>query len=319
MLVNGRWTDDWQPVQQADAQGRFIRQTSGFRSRLGAANGGVFPAVAGRYRLYATYLCPWASRILIARRLKRLESVIDVVIVDPRLTAQGWAFTGDFDTDRDPALGARHLHRLYTHSDPTYTGRATVPVLWDTVSETIVNNESADLLRIFDEDFDALTEGTPRLHPPALATAMADTEGWLYRDFNNGVYQAGFASTQQAYEEAVDRVFSALDRLEQRLAQHDWLVGRQLTATDIRAFVTLARFELAYHDLFRCNLRPLSAYPAVCRYVDRLLAIPAFAASLRPEHIKAGYYSIARLNPTGIVPKGPALETTALRRFARAG
>ena len=124
---------------------------------------------------------------------------------------------------------------------------------------------------------------------------------------------------QQAYEEAVDRVFSALDRLEQRLAQHDWLVGRQLTATDIRAFVTLARFELAYHDLFRCNLRPLSAYPAVCRYVDRLLAIPAFAASLRPEHIKAGYYSIARLNPTGIVPKGPALETTALRRFARAG
>ena len=312
MLVNGRWTDDWQPVQQADAQGRFIRQTSGFRSRIGGDNGRDFPAVAGRYRLYAAYICPWASRVLIARRLKRLESVIDVVMVDPRLSPQGWALTGAFGTDLDPSLQAQYLHSLYSHADPEYTGRATVPVLWDTSAETIVNNESADLLRILDEDFDALTPGTPRLHPPHLAAAMTETEQWLYRDFNNGVYQAGFASTQQAYEEAVERVFSALDRQEQRLSRHDWLVGSQLTGTDIRAFVTLVRFELAYRDLFRCNLRPLSDYPGLYRYVDRLLSIPAFAASVPPDQIKAGYYSIKRLNPTGIVPMGPQLTSTAL-------
>lgn len=308
MLVNGRWMEKWQPVQASDDEGRFIRQDSGFRHRIGADSPEGFTPEAGRYVLYMAYICPWACRALIALRLKGLEHAIDIRVVDPRLTEQGWAFTGQLGTDLDDLNGARHLHALYTRADPTYTGRATVPVLWDRSRATIVNNESADILQILDGDFGALAHNPVALRPAAWVDAIEAANTRLYADFNNGVYQAGFATTQAAYDEAVGRVFDCLAWMDSRLAKAQWLVGEQLTETDIRAFVTLVRFDLAYHGLFKCNLRPLSAYANVMAYLRRLLALPAFARSVRPDHIKAGYYSIRALNPSGIVPAGPALD-----------
>ncbi|NMG42967.1 glutathione S-transferase family protein [Aromatoleum toluvorans] len=308
MLVNGQWTENWQPVQKSDADGRFIRQHSGFRDRIGADNAKGFTAEAGRYQLYVAYICPWACRTLIALRLKGLEDVIDVCAVDPRLGDQGWAFTGRDGTDFDRVNGANYMHEIYTLADPTHTGRATVPVLWDRKTRTIVNNESSDIVRILDKDFAALATQDIDLRPAGLEAEIDAVNERLYGGFNNGVYRAGFAGTQKAYEEAVAEVFGTLDWMEERLAHADWLTGDRLTESDIRAFVTLVRFELAYYSLFKCNLRPLSAYPAVLAYLGRLLAIPAFAASVRPDHIKAGYYSIKALNPTGIVPAGPELD-----------
>ena len=305
MLVNGRWTENWHPIQASDGEGRFLRQRSGFRSRIGTASEDVFKPEAGRYVLYAAYICPWASRTLIALKLKKLEPVIEVCAVDPRLGDQGWRFSGEMGSDIDTANGASHLHELYTLADPEYTGRATVPVLWDKKTRTIVNNESAEILQIFNRDFADLAGNDIDLRPAALEAEIDQLNEALYSGFNNAVYQAGFAGTQKAYDEAVHRVFSSLDWLEQRLAQREWLVGDQLTETDIRAFVTLIRFDLAYYGLFKCNLSQLSGYPAVLAYLRRLLAIPAFAASVRVEHIKAGYYSIKSLNPSGIVPAGP--------------
>ncbi len=305
MLVDGRWSENWQPVQQSDPDGRFIRQRSSFRSRIGRAD---FAAEPGRYLLYVAYICPWACRTLIALRLKGLAPAIGVCVVDPRLGRQGWRFSGELGSDLDAANGADYLHQLYTLADPHFTGRATVPVLWDTHRRTIVNNESADILQILNRDFGALADDSVELRPAVLEAAIEAANKRLYEDFNNGVYQAGFAASQAAYEEAVGKVFATLDWLEQRLQGADWLIGGQLTETDIRAFVTLVRFELAYYGLFKCNLRPLSHYPAVLGYLKRLLAIPAFAASVRPAHIKAGYYSIEALNPSGIVPLGPRLD-----------
>lgn len=308
MLVNGRWAGKWQPVQASDDDGRFIRQRSSFRDRIGVDSERGFVAEPDRYQLYVAYICPWASRALIALRLKRLEHVIGVTVVDPRLGEQGWQFTGEYDSDADTINGATHLHELYTLADATYSGRATVPVLWDKRTRTIVNNESADILRILDRDFAMFADTTVELRPAVLEAEIERVNDRLYTDFNNGVYQAGFAVSQRAYDEAVDKVFATLDWMEDRLAQSRWLVGERLTETDIRAFVTLIRFELAYYSLFKCNLRALSAYPAVLAYLRRLLEIPAFAASVRPDHIKAGYYSIRALNPSGIVPAGPRLD-----------
>ncbi len=308
MLIEGRWTENWQPVQKADAEGRFIRQESRFRHRISTRSEWGFTPERGRYHLYVAYLCPWASRALIALRLKGLDDVISVSAVDPRLSEQGWEFTGALGTDRDPLEGARYLHQIYTQADPQFTGRATVPVLWDRRRRTIVNNESADLLLILNRDFDAFADPSIDLRPAALEREIEPVNARLYEDFNNGVYRAGFAVTQMAYDEAVERVFATLDWLEDRLSNARWLVGDQLTETDIRAFVTLVRYDLAYFGLFKCNRRPLSAYPAVVAYLARLLEIPAFAASVRPEQIKAGYYSIKALNPNGIVPRGPQLD-----------
>ncbi len=307
MLVKGKWTDEWQPIQSSDEAGRFLRQRSSFRHRLGVGANDPFPVAANRYVLYIAYICPWASRALIALRLKGLETVIPVIAVDPRLSEQGWAFTGAMGTDLDAETQARHLHQLYTRADADFTGRATVPVLWDRHTHTIVNNESADILQILNRDFSPLARTTIDLRPPEREDDIEQWNQQLYTDFNNGVYQAGFASTQGAYDEAVDRVFATLDTLERHLQSREWIVGETLTETDIRAFVTLIRFDLAYYGLFKCNRQPLAAYPAVLRYLQRLLQIPAFAASVKPDHIKAGYYSIRALNPRGIVPDGPRL------------
>lgn len=313
MLVDGRWAADWQPVQATDAQGGFVRQVSGFRHWVtpdgapGPTGQGGFAAEAGRYHLYVALICPWASRTLIARALKGLERAVSVSVLDPELTEQGWRF-GEMP---DTLNGATYIHELYTRADPRYTGRATVPVLWDKRRGTIVNNESADILRMFDSGFGALASGTD-LCPPALLPAIDALNARLYPSLNNGVYRAGFATTQAAYEDAFRDVFAMLEELEARLAQGGpFLLGGALTESDIRLFVTLVRFDAAYHGLFKCNLRRVADYPALSAWLARMLAVPGIRGTVNMDHIKRGYYSIKALNPTGIVPLGPELPWLA--------
>ncbi|MDN3556806.1 glutathione S-transferase family protein [Halomonas maura] len=312
MLVQGVWQENWQPVQAKDEQGRFIRQSSSFRHWItpdgtpGPTGVGGFKAEKGRYRLYVAYICPWASRTLMVRALKGLQEVIDVTVVDPRLTDQGWQFGGYPGADEDTLNGARYMHELYTRADPQISGRATVPVLWDKQTGTIVNNESADILRMLNGAFAGIEDQGPDLYPDDLAAEIDALNAYLYTDLNNGVYQAGFASSQQAYDEAYGKVFAALDELESRLADgRAYLFGDRLTETDLRLFVTLVRFDAAYHGLFKCNRNTLRAMPGLHAFMHRILALDGIADTVRLDHIKAGYYSIKALNPTGIVPAGP--------------
>lgn len=314
MLVNGKWSADWQPVQAKDAKGGFVRQISSFRNWVtpdggpGPTGEGDFKAEAGRYHLYIALICPWASRTLIARRLKNLTDAITVSVVEPILTDQGWRF-GDYPgSTRDPINEATYLHEIYTKADPTYTGRATVPVLWDKQRRTIVNNESADIVRMLNSGFGALADETVDLYPQDIGPEIDALNDKIYSRLNNGVYRAGFATTQEAYEEAFWDVFGMLDELEERLKGGTFLFGERLTEADIRLFVTLVRFDAAYHGLFKCNLRRLADYPNLSAYLQRLLAIPGIAGTVNMDHIKRGYYSIKSLNPTGIVPLGPELD-----------
>ncbi|MEJ1158616.1 glutathione S-transferase family protein [Prosthecomicrobium sp. N25] len=314
MLVKGKWAADWQPVQGTDAKGGFVRQTSSFRHRVTPGGETGFPAEAGRYHLYVALICPWASRTLIARRLKGLEAAVSVDVVEPALSDQGWRFP----PGGDHVNGVTHLHELYTRADPAFTGRATVPILWDKATGTIVNNESADILRILDEGFGALASGPP-LRPADIAGEVDALGERMYPALNNGVYRAGFATTQDAYEEAYGEVFAMLDELEARLAGGGpFLFGDRLTEADIRLFVTLVRFDAAYHGLFKCNRRRIADYPALSRHIEAMLDVPGVAGTVSIAHIKRGYYSIKALNPKGIVPLGPDLPF-ADRLIARPG
>lgn len=314
MLVEGKWTADWHPVQASDAKGGFVRQVSGFRNWItpdgsaGPTGEGGFKAEAGRYHLYVALICPWASRTLIGRTLKKLENAISVSVVEPALSDEGWRF-GDYPgSDRDRVNGAAYLHEIYTKADPLYTGRATVPVLFDKERRTIVNNESADILRMLNSGFGPLADDTVDLYPQDLRPAIDALNERIYPKFNNGVYRAGFATTQIAYEEAFDDVFEMLGELETRLEnQAPFLFGDRLTEADVRLFVTLVRFDAAYHGLFKCNLRRLTDYPRLSRYVEQMLSIPGVRGTVNIDHIKRGYYSIKALNPNAIVPVGPQL------------
>lgn len=312
MLVNGVWQENWQPVQSKDDEGRFIRQTSSFRNwvtpdgKPGPTGAGGFRAEQGRYHLYVAYICPWASRTLMVRELKGLQDVIGVTVVNPRLTDQGWQLGGYPGADEDALNGVRYMHELYTRADPQISGRATVPVLWDRQRGTIVNNESADIVRMLNSAFAGIVNEGPDLHPEDLAGEISLLNDFIYRNLNNGVYQAGFASSQKAYDEAYDRVFSALDELESCLADgRRYLFGDRLTETDVRLFVTLVRFDAAYHGLFKCNRNTLREMPHLHVYMRRILALEGIAGTVNIDHIKAGYYSIKALNPGGIVPAGP--------------
>ncbi|MFS2153406.1 glutathione S-transferase family protein [Rhizobium sp. Rhizsp42] len=314
MLVDGKWTADWHPVQATDAKGGFVRQISGFRNWVtpdgsaGPTGDGGFKTEAGRYHLYVALICPWASRTLIGRALKKLEDVISVSVVEPALSDQGWRF-GDYPgANRDELNSATYMHEIYTSADPHYTGRATVPVLWDKERRTIVNNESADILRMLNSGFGALADGAVDLYPEDLRAEIDALNERIYPQLNNGVYRTGFATTQVAYEEAFAEVFAMLDELEARLeGQKPFLFGTRLTEADVRLFVTLIRFDAAYNGLFKCNLRRLADYPNLSRYVENMLAIPGIRQTVSIDHIKRGYYSIKALNPTGIVPVGPQL------------
>jgi len=310
MLVNGQWEKAWDPIQKSDKEGRFIRQTSAFRAGVGEEMLADMYLKNGspRFCLYVAYICPWATRALIARTLLNLDKVIDVRVVTPVLTDQGWAF-GDFEDSHTVAqAGVEYMHQLYTQADPNFTGRATVPVLWDRKHQTIINNESADILRILNEDFRPVHQSDINLAPKAELEAIDQFNARIYDALNNGVYRAGFASSQAAYQEAFDDVFTCLDELEEHFSVHDYAVNDHLTEADIRLFVTLVRFDLAYYSLFKTNRQLIEQYPALSAYLDRLLSISAFSEHTKPTHIKAGYYSIKALNPTGFVPAGPELS-----------
>ncbi len=314
MLVDGKWVAAWQPVQANDGNGGFVRQASTFRNWVtpdgsaGPTGEAGFAAEAGRYHLYVALVCPWASRTLIARKLKKLEDAISLSVVEPMLSDQGWRF-GDYPgSDRDAVNGATYLHEVYTCADPHLSGRATVPVLWDKKLGTIVNNESADIVRMMDSGFGALADTAVDLYPADLRDEIDALNERIYPKLNNGVYRAGFATTQVAYEEAFNGVFAMLDELEDRLGDgRGFLSGERFTEADIRLFVTLVRFDAAYHGLFKCNLRRIADYPGLSAYVARVLAIPGVRDTVDFDHIKRGYYSIKALNPAGIVPVGPEM------------
>lgn len=312
MLVNGVWTEDWQPVQAKDEKGRFIRQTSSFRNWItedgeaGPTGIGGYKAEKGRYHLYVGYICPWASRTLMVRELKQLQDYISVCAVNPIMTGQGWQFGGFDAAGPDELNGYQYLHQLYSHSDPHYTGRATVPVLWDKAQDVIVNNESADIIRMLNSAFNHLTGSRLDLYPPGLRVDIDRLNDQIYSELNNGVYRAGFASSQFAYEEAYHGVFNMLDGLEDMLSDgRTYLLGSELTEADVRAFVTLIRFDVAYYGLFKCNRNLIRQMPRLTGYVKRMLSIDGIERTVKIDHIKQGYYSLKALNPNGIVPLGP--------------
>jgi putative glutathione S-transferase len=314
MLVDGKWTAAWHPVQATDEKGGFVRQISGFRNWItpdgsaGPTGEAGFEAEADRYHLYVALICPWASRTLIGRALKKLENVISVSVVEPALSEQGWKFGSYPGANKNALNGATYLHEIYTGADGHYTGRATVPVLWDKKRNTIVNNESADILRMLNSGFGSLADQAIDLYPEELRAEIDALNERIYPMLNNGVYRTGFATTQIAYEEAFADVFSMLDELEGRLdGQGPFLFGDALTEADVRLFVTLVRFDAAYNGLFKCNLRRLSDYPNLSLYVEQMLRVPGVRETVSIDHIKAGYYSIKALNPNGIIPVGPLL------------
>ncbi|WP_319568921.1 glutathione S-transferase family protein [Cohaesibacter marisflavi] len=311
MLIDGKWTKDWQPVQKSDKDGRFVRQTSSFRNWItpdgapGPTGEGGFEAEAGRYRLYVALICPWASRTLIARKLKGLEELIPITVVNPTMTDQGWSFGGYPGADEDPLFGSTYIHELYTRADPHFSGRATVPALWDMKRNVMVNNESADIVRMFDTAFEHMVPSDLRLYPEDLHEEIDALNPVIYDTLNNGVYKAGFATTQEAYDEAVDGVFETLDNLEARL-EGDYLFGDRFTETDIRTFVTLIRFDAAYNGIFKTNRKQIKDYPRLSAYMERILRLPGVIDTVNMDHITRGYYSIKALNPNGIRPTGPA-------------
>lgn len=314
MLVNGQWKEKWDPIQAEDDEGRFIRQDSRFRNwitpdgRPGPTGDGEFAAETDRYHLYVALVCPWACRTLIVRKLKGLEDVISVAVTSPVLTDQSWRFGGFPRADADTLNGAQYVHEIYSKADPTYSGRVTVPVLWDKQQQVIVNNESADIVRMLNSAFDGLTDVRLDLYPAELREEIDALNERLYVNFNNGVYQAGFAQSQAAYEEAYNNVFAMLDEIEQRLSDgRRYLFGDELTESDIRLFVTLVRFDLAYYGLFKCNRNLIAQMPNLSSYRTRVHAYPGISETVDATHIKAGYYSIKALNPSGIVPLGPGL------------
>ncbi len=318
MLVDGQWTKDWHPVQKKDDSGRFIRQPSSVRSwitpdgRPGPTGEGGFRAEAGRYHLYVALICPWASRALFVRKLLGLEEVISVSVVSPIITDRGWRFGHYPGATGDHLHGAAYLHQVYTRHDPHYTGRATVPALWDKERDRMVNNESADIIRMLNHCFlEGAGEGID-LYPSGRREEIDRLNAYYYEHLNNGVYRAGFATSQAAYEEAYDEVFAALERLEETLrGGGPWVLGRVLTETDVRLFVTLVRFDIAYYGAFKCNKKRISDYPAVSAYLRRLYDLPGIAETVDFDHIKTGYYSLKALNPGGIVPKGPEVGLVA--------
>lgn len=319
MLVNGKWTEDWQPVQATDTKGGFVRQVSSFRNWVtpdgsaGPTGEGGFAAAKGRYHLYVALICPWASRTLITRKLKKLDDAISISVVEPALSEQGWQFGTFPGANRDELNGATYMHELYTQAAPTFTGRATVPVLWDKEKKTIVNNESADIVRMLNSGFGALADESVDLYPEALRAEIDTLNERIYPALNNGVYRTGFATTQVAYEEAYQGVFAMLGELETRLADgRPFLTGATFTEADIRLFVTLIRFDAAYFGLFKCNRQRLADYAALSAYTKRVLDLPGVRETVNIDHIKHGYYSIKSLNPNRIVPLGPDLSPLGL-------
>ncbi len=319
VLIEGRWTDGTLP-EETGASGDFKRKDSSFRDRVTADGSSGFKAEAGRYHLYVAYGCPWAHRTLIYRALKNLDGAITVSYAIPGVREYGWTFEDDPrypDCIPDKVNGFHYLHQAYTASDPRYTGKVTVPTLWDRKERRIVNNESSEIIRMLNSEFDAIGGVDTDFYPEPLRAEIDAVNDLVYRGLNNGVYRAGFAKTQKAYEDAYDGAFATLDELEARLARQRYLVGRQITEADWRLFPTLVRFDVAYFSLFKCNLRRVADYPNLSNYMRELYAVPGVAPTVKARYYVINYWSIDRVNATGIIPKGTPVDYTAPHDRAR--
>ena len=310
-LVDGVWTQDG--VRTKD--GQFVRPTTKYRNWVtpdggpGPSGGGGFAAEPGRYHLYVAHACPWAHRTIIMRKLKALESVISLSAVSPLMLDDGWTFNTAEGSTGDPVNGAAKLSDIYLKADPRFTGRVTVPVLWDKKTETIVNNESSEIIRMFNSAFGAFTNVHVDYYPEPLRAGIDKINEVVYANINNGVYRAGFATSQDAYEKAARAVFDTLDELEQRLARQRYLAGAQITEADWRLFCTLIRFDAVYHGHFKCNWRRIEDYPNLSHYLRDLYQQPGVAETVKLGEIKYHYYaSQLKVNPTGVVPIGPELD-----------
>ena len=315
LLVDGQWVDQW--YETAKSKGRFVRSESQFRNWItedgseGPSGIDGFKAEPGRYHLYVSLACPWAHRTLIMRSLKELDSLIDISIVHWHMADQGWTFERDRAATGDQLYFMSYMHQIYTKADPDYSGRVTVPVLWDKHRQTIVSNESSEIIRMLNSAFDSTGAKPGDYWPKELRDEIESVNERIYNTLNNGVYRCGFATTQEAYDEAIFEMFDTLDWLEERLQQQRYLCGDHLSEADIRLFTTLVRFDPVYVGHFKCNLRRLIDYPALFAYVCDIYQQPGVATSVDFEHIKNHYYgSHTTINPTGIVPRGPLVDFT---------
>ena len=316
LLIDGVWHDQWYDTKKH--KGEFVRENSRFHNwvtedgRPGPTGKGGFAAEPGRYHLYVSYACPWAHRTLIFRVLKKLQDIVSVSIVHPHMLENGWEYSDRDGATLDDVNGFSYHHQLYTAANPQYTGRCTVPVLWDKKNRTIVNNESSEIIRMFNSAFNALTEDHIDYYPEALRAEIDAVNKLVYENINNGVYRCGFATSQQAYERAFDRLFAALDQVEERLARQRYLAGNRLTEADWRLFTSLLRFDAVYVGHFKCNLRRIGDYPNLSNYLRDLYQYPGIAETVNMEHIKQHYYySHHTINPSQIVPKGTEIKLQA--------
>jgi putative glutathione S-transferase len=316
LLVEGEWQDKWYDTEST--RGHFVRDNSAFRSWVtadgsaGPSGQGGFKAEPGRYHLYVSLACPWAHRTLIFRVLKGLEEMISVSVVHWRMLEHGWTFEAGPGVVPDPLQGARYLHQIYTAAKKDFTGRVTVPVLWDKKTGTIVNNESSEVIRMFNSAFDQVGAKPGDYYPQELREEIDRLNTRIYDTVNNGVYKAGFATTQAAYEQSVRPVFETLDWLEERLSTRRYLCGDRLTEADVRLFTTLLRFDAVYFSHFKCNIRRIADYPNLSGFLRELYQLPGVAGTVNFQHIKGHYYESHRtINPTGIVPVGPELRLDA--------
>jgi len=323
LLVEGVWKTDWYDTSRTG--GEFVRDTAKFRNWItadgapGPSGEGGFRAEAGRYHLYVSHACPWAHRTMIFRALKGLERAITVSVVSPYMHDDGWTFAQDFPgATEDHLFAKRFLREVYLQADPGISGRVTVPVLWDRKRGVIVSNESSEIIRMFNSAFDALTGNRDDYYPQGLRAAIDALNARIYDTVNNGVYKAGFATTQAAYEEAVRPLFATLDMIEERLSRTRYLTGGRLTEADWRLFTTAIRFDPVYVGHFKCNIRRIADYPNLSGWLREFYQAPGIAATVHLDHIKTHYYaSHETINPTGIVPVGPALDLDAPHDRAR--
>ena len=310
LLVDGVWQDQWYDTKKSN--GKFVRQDSKFRETISNKPGAEFAPESGRYHLFVSLACPWAHRTLIFRALKGLEKHISVSTVSPDMLEHGWVFGGYDGATEDHLFQSTYMHEIYTKAQPNVTTRVTVPVLWDKKTNKIVNNESAEIIRIFNSAFNDLTGNTADYYPSSLAKEIDEINEYVYHRINNGVYKAGFATTQDAYEQALASLFDGLDELENRLSEQRYLTGKSITEADWRLFTTLIRFDPVYVGHFKCNLRRIADYPALSAYLKELFQVEGVQETTNFDHIKRHYYfSHTMINPTQVVPVGPIMDLTS--------
>ena len=313
LLIDGNWSTAW--YDSTKTQGQFVRETANFRNWItpdgtaGPTGEAGFAAESGRYHLYVSHACPWAHRTIIFRQIKQLASHISVSVVHPLMLENGWNFDRDAHATGDHLFGKNFLHEVYTHGHPKASGRVTVPVLWDKYSQKIVSNESSEIIRMFNSAFNEMTGNHDDYWPMVERHDIEHVNQDIYENINNGVYKAGFATSPNAYADAVAALFAALDRMEARLERQRYLMGAHITEADWRFFTTLVRFDPVYVGHFKCNIRRIADYPALLGYLRDLYQLPGIAETVVMDHIKQHYYQSHRqINPTGIVPMGPYLD-----------